>query len=131
MNILENEIVNDPLTRGYDAMTDKQLLDSLNALNRSRNRVTMTGRQVKAAIDVTEYNALSDAKKDLLVGLTKSDDLDLFGTDKDILVDIFGAGSTTGTNLVSERVESISRGVEIGWGIVTIKSIRLHTAVRA
>ncbi len=128
--ILEDEIAGDPLGRGYSAMTDAELLTSLNAADRNRNRTSMTGREVKAQMDVTEYNALSDAKKQQMIELVKRDDLDLFGLDKDILIDIFGNPSTTGTALIIARVESISRGVEIGWGVVAEKDLRMHTLSR-
>lgn len=128
--ILEDEIANDPLARNYAGMTDLELLTSLNANTRSRNRIRMTGRQVKVAVDVVEFRTLSDAKKQQLIELTKSDNLDLFGTDKDILLDIFGSASTTGSNLASARVENIGRGVEIGWGIVKMKDLRMHTLSR-
>lgn len=128
---LENEISGDPLGRGYSGMTDQQLLDSLNTADLPRNRTSMTGREVKESVDVTEFKALSDAKKQQMIELTKRDDLDLFGMDKDILLDIFGAVSTTGTNLVAARVEMISPGVKIGWGVTTMKDLRMHTITRA
>jgi len=108
--ILEDEISGDPLGRGYSGMDDAALLTSLNAADRSRNRTSMTGREIKAAIDVVEYKALSDAQKQQMIELIKRDDLDLFGLDRDILIDIFGGGSTTVSKLVTARVESISRG---------------------
>ena len=111
-------------------MTDAQLLDSLNDANRSRNRTSMTGREVKAEVNVVEYKALSDAKKQLMIELIKRDDLNLFGIDKDILLDIFGSGSTTDGNLANARVEFISVGQEIGWGVVTEKDLRMHTLSR-
>lgn len=136
--ILEDEISGDPLGRGYSGMDDVALLTSLNTADRSRNRTSMTGREVKVSVNVTEYNLLSDAKKQQFIELTASNDLgdldsglDLFGTDRDILIDIFGGGSTTVSNLATARVETISRGVEIGFGEVTIKSLRLHTITRA
>ena len=128
--ILEDEIANDPLVRGYAGMTDVQLLASLNALDRPRNRTSMTGREIKTQVNVAEYNALSDAKKQQMIELLKHDDLNLFGLDKDILIDIFGGASTTGANLAVARVENISRGVEISWGEVTLRSLRHHTLSR-
>jgi len=130
MRLLENEIADDPLVRGYSGMTDEQLLTSLNTANRDSNRTSMTGREVKTHVDVTEYNALSAAKKQQIIELLNRDDLNLFGLDKDILVDIFGRVSTTGSNMSSARVESISRATEIGWGVVTAKDLRLHTLSR-
>jgi hypothetical protein len=130
MRILEDEIAGDPLGRGYSGMTDAQLLDSLNTANRNRDRTEMTGREVKAQVNVTEYNALTDAKKQQMIELLKQEDLNLFGLDKNILADIFGGGSTTGINLATARVESISRGVEIGWGMVKEMDLRMHTLSR-
>ncbi len=129
--ILEDEIVNDPLGRGYSGMDDATLITNLNTKDRTRNRTSMTGREVKEQVDVLEYNALTDAKKQQFIELIKRDDLDLFGLDRDILIDIFGGGSTTVAELVTARVESISRAVEIGVGIVTIKYLRMKTLIRA
>ena len=130
MRMLEDEIANDPLGRGYSAMTDADLLNSLNTADRNRDRKSMTGREVKAAVDVAEYNDLSDAKKQQMIELIKQDDLDLFGLDKDILSDIFGEGSTTADSLIAARTEHISRGMEIGWGVVKEKDFRMHTLSR-
>lgn len=128
---LNDEIINDPLGRGYAAMTDQQLLTSLNAKSRTRNRVSMTGREVKAQVNIAEYNVLSDAKKQQMLELIKRDDLDLFGLDRDILIDIFGGGSTTVSNLATARVEIISRSEEIGWRETTTeKNLRMHTRSR-
>jgi len=127
---LEDELANDPLGRGYSSMTDVEFLTSINTKDRTRNRTNMTGRQVKKQVNVTEYAALSDAKKQQLIELTTSEDLDLFGTDRDILLDIFGGASTTVSNLLTARVESISRGIEVGLGIVTEKDLRMHTLSR-
>lgn len=130
MNKLENEISGDPLGRGYAAMADQQLLDSLNLADLPRNRTSMTGREVKAAFNVDEYNALSATKKQQAIELTNRDDLNLFGMDRDILVDIFGAGSITVANLAAARVKTISPGVEIGWGEVKMRDLRMHTVSR-
>ena len=128
--ILEDEIANDPLGRGYAAMTDQQLLDSLNAKNRSRNRTSMTGREVATEVVNSEYDALPDAKKQQLLELHRSEDLDPFGFAANIIKNVFGVGSTTVTNLVAARVENISRGVEIRWGEVKEKDLRMHTLSR-
>lgn len=110
-------------------MTDTQLLTSLNTADIPRDRTSMTGREVKGAVVKADYIALTDAKKEQLIQLIKRDDLDLFGLDKDILVDIFGAGETADA-LLAARVESISRATEIGWGTVTEKDLRMHTLGR-
>lgn len=127
--ILEDELTADPLTRGYSGMSDARLLTSLNTADRNRNRTSMTGREVKAAVDKDEYAALSDAKKQQMIELIKRDDLDLFGLDKEILIDIFG-NSTTGANLATARVESISRATELGLPVIDARYLRMHTLSR-
>ncbi len=129
MRILEDEIANDPLTRGYVSMTDQQLLDSLNAENIPRDRVSMTGLQVKASINPGEYKLLTPPKKQQMIEWLKRDDLDPFGFDRDVLVDIFGT-STTVASLDAARVETISRGVELRLGVVREKDLRMHTLSR-
>ena len=91
----------------------------------------MTGREVKSHIDATEYSSKSDAQKQQIIELLKRDDLDLHGLDKDILVEIFGSGSTTGANLMVARTEKISIAVKIGWGEATVRDRRRHTVIRA
>jgi len=129
--ILEDEIVGDPLGRGYSGMTDAALLTSLNAVNRTRNRTTMTGREVAGEVVDSEYDALTDAKKEQFLSLTASETLDPFGLGANVVKDVFGGASTTVSNLATARVENISRGQEIGFGEVTIKSLRLHTITRS
>ena len=85
--------------------------------------------EVKAAIDATEFAAKTDAQKQQVIELVKRDDLDLFGLDKDILVDIFGA-SKTGTSMLAARVESISRATELRLPVMTAKYLRMHTLNR-
>lgn len=128
--ILEDEIAGDPLGRGYSGMNDVQLLASLNAKTINRNLDSMTGREVKRQIIAAEYTALSDAEKQRLLEWLRREDLDLFGLDRDILVDVFGSSSVTVRNLDVARTVLVSRGLEIGWGVVTEKDLRMHTLGR-
>ncbi len=124
---LATEISADPLGRGYAAMTDQQVVDDLNTLYRTRDRASMTGDEVFAATDATQYNALTAANKLLWVAFCGRDIIDPFGTANVAFVtDVFGAPSDTLTALATARVESISRAVEIGIGAVTLKDIKLR-----
>lgn len=129
--ILEDEISGDPLIRGYSTMTDAQLLTSLNTADRSRNKTSMTGREVRDHTVDAEYDALTNQKQDKYLALVLVDDLNPFGTAANVMKSIFGRGSTTLVNLEAARVEQISRGVELGLGVVTVKDLRLHTIIRA
>ncbi len=126
MSVLSDEITDDPLARGYAGMTDQELVDSLNALDRQRNRTSMTGREVRAEVDDTEYDALLDAEKGQFLALTATDDIDPFGFAANVVKDIF-PGSTTLANLQAARVETISRAVEIGLGVVSLKMLKLQS----
>lgn len=119
MTVLSNELADDPLARGYSGMTDAQATDSLNdTLDRERNRTSMTGSEVLNAVNNTEYLALSASDKDRVWQLLHLGTLNPFGVEADLLLDIFGGGSTTITALVVARKEIISRGAELGLGVV-------------
>lgn len=115
---LEDELVNDPLGRGYVGMTDQQIADDGHTKYRTRNRTSMSGREVAAEVVASEYNALTSEKKAQFLALIASNDLDPFGLPVDVIKDIYGAGSVTVSNLSAARVETISRWDEIGAGNV-------------
>ena len=110
---LRDELDNDPEGRGYAGMNDQQAADDLNLLRKSKNLATMTGRQAKALVDTDEYTALPDAKKQQWIGLTSSDDLDPWGFDAQVAIDVFGNPSNTLTALQAARTVAISRGHEL------------------
>jgi len=114
IDTIKNEIDIDPLGISYVGMTDLQVLASLTGLTRSRNRTSMSGREVGEEIVDAAYDALTDAKKNQVLTLVASQDLDPFSLGANVIKDIFGAGSTTVTQLIAARVESISRLTEIG-----------------
>ncbi len=132
--ILEDEIAGDPLGRGYSTMTDQQLITSLNTANRSRNRTSMTRREIADTTPNGLYVALSDAEKSQLLtlfgGEASDKGLNPFGFAMTVITDIFGPASAAVTALTTARVETISRGVEIKWGEVKEKDLRMHTLSR-
>jgi hypothetical protein len=112
--ILRTELLTDPLSRGYARMTDTQVADSLNTVNRSIHKATMTGSEILQNINVTEYIALTDAKKTQLWGLLGIGTLDPWGKEADVMIGIFGAGAVTITALGAARVTAVSRAQELG-----------------
>ncbi len=125
---LEIEVTTDPLVRGYngvgsenvgpDPMTDQQVADSLLVKNRTRNRTSMSGREVRSEVVDAEFDALTPEKKAQFLSLTSADDLDPFGFGANVIKDIFTDPSDTLTNLIAARVETISRAEEQGLGAV-------------
>lgn len=118
INIIKVELTTDPLTRGYSTMTDEEASTDLNTVYRTRNRTSMTGREVAAEIVNAEYDALSDAKKNQILSLSSASDIDPYGFAANVIKDVFGAGSLTVTALALARVENISRATELGLGVV-------------
>lgn len=111
---LEDELANDPLGRGYSTMTDEEIYDSGWVKNRNRSRTSMTGREVGAEVVSSEYNSLQSTKKTQFLELIASEDLDPYGLAETVVIDIFGSGSTTVSNLAAARVEVIGRWNELG-----------------
>jgi len=113
MSALKDEITTDPLGRGYFGMTDQQVADDLNTSYRSRNRDLMPATEVLNAIDITEFNLLTDVQEEQFWRLMAIGDLNPFGVEATIMIALFGGGSTTITTLQALRVESITRAVEL------------------
>ncbi|HDY65737.1 MAG TPA: hypothetical protein ENH84_05850 [Phycisphaerae bacterium] len=113
--MVKTEIDADPLGRGYSGMTDEEVADSLNAVDRTRIRSSMTGEEIFKASDVMELGGLAAAKLLLWVTFTRADSIDPSNAINVALVKaVFGAGSGTLTALAAARQEQISRGTEIG-----------------
>ena len=109
---LAAELTDDPLTRGYAAMTDEEAADSLNTVNRTRNRDTMTASAVLNAVVISEWNALTDAQRQQIWDVLHIGEINPFGVEATIFVSVFGGGSATITALQAARLEAISRAVE-------------------
>lgn len=108
-----------PVTGAYDA--DNQLAaDQLNAVNRTRNRASATGKEIKEQIQTVDWDSRSDAQKQTLLALFSRDDLDPFGIDAHIFTEAMaGATGTTVADLNAWRVEDVSRATELGFPFVT------------
>lgn len=127
-NALRNEIVNDPLGRGYSGMTDEQVLTSLTTADRPKNKERMTGEEISEAIVKSEYDALSDAAKDRVIAYVNLRSIDPFGFAQTVFLDIFGGGSQTITNLAAVRVDQVTRASQIGWNSINIGDVKAARA---
>lgn len=116
---LNTELTTDPLGRGYAGMTDEQAAADLNTVYRTRDRAILTGAQIWEQTQPSEYNALTDAQKNQWIGFCGISVHDPFGPSAQFVLDLFGGGSTTVANLQTARVENISRGAELGLGVIT------------
>ncbi len=118
---LKTELDTDPLGRGYAAMSDQEAADDLNTSYRTRNRTSMTGDEIAQAADPAEFNGLDDGSANNTADiqghwliLCARETIDPFATaNVQLVIAIFGAGSTTVSNLNTARVESITRAEEL------------------
>jgi len=128
--ILSNEVLFDPLGRGYAAMSDKQVADSLNTANRAGIEQYINKQEVWDAILLSEFNALSTAGKSDLwnwLQMLPETRISTSGNNVILLVSLFGGGSTTVNNLSALRNILISRATELGLSVIRegwIKEIR-------
>jgi hypothetical protein len=118
---LKDELINDPLVRGYVGMTDAQAAASLLTKNRPRNKVTLSASEIFEAIDTDEYLALSATEKDRVnIVLNLGDSIQIGPASKArafILAAFAGAaGAITRPALAALAVEQISRATELFGG---------------
>jgi hypothetical protein len=113
------ELFNDPLGRGYAGMTAEQAAASLNAVNRPRFRSAIPAAEIFAAVDLTEYKALTAQERDafalvIAMGTVNANDANTRG----ILSAIFPGGGATRPRLIAVAQEQVSRAAELGLGDV-------------
>lgn len=117
---LTAELTGDPLGRGYAGMTNQQCADSLNAKNRNGpERTSVKGSEIYNAIVPAEWSALTNANKELVRDVfSLGDFIDVStGTNtRTVLLNVFGAGTATRTNLANLVKTTISRAEELNMG---------------
>ena len=115
MDTLKNELLTDPLVRGYVAMSDQEAADDLNTVYRPRNRTSMSGDEVFASIESQAvWDGLTNNQRLEFLALCGRDSIDPFGVaNVNFVKSIFGGASGTVSNLAAARVESITRAQEL------------------
>lgn len=127
---LKNEIVNDSLTRGYSGMTDAEVTVSLNDVtDRTTNKSSLTGSEVLNAIDKTEFNSKTADQKQQVWNIVHLGNINPFGIEASLLIDIFSGGSATITALQALRKNNVSRAQELNMGIVKTGYVERARAV--
>jgi hypothetical protein len=109
-----------PETGAYDA-NDALAAGQLNAVNRTRNVVSVEGQQVFEAAPPAEYNALTADQKQVFLAICGMGTILVNGTNtKAALLAMFGDGTATRTNLAALQTESVSRATELGFGVIKV-----------
>lgn len=101
----------------YGSLTDQQVADELNVVNKVQNRTAMAREEIIEAIDATELNALTGDTLTRVFGVL-SDQVNPFGVAQQVFVNAFGGGSSTISLLATLRTETVSRQRQIGLGVV-------------
>ena len=113
-------IAGHPDTLAYNA--DAEIAaGQLNAVNRTLPIATLTASEVFNAFDPTEFTALTNAEEAQIFNLLAFGELNPFGHEATIFIDVFGPDpSTTIQNLNAIRTRPVSRAEEIGLGFVKV-----------
>ena len=106
-----------PGTGAYDADAATAAAQ-INAVNRTRNRTSMTGSEVINAVDATEWGALTDAQRQTVWDVVHLGDVNPFGIEATLITNVFGGGSATITALAASRKEDVSRAQELGLRVI-------------
>lgn len=123
---LRTEITTDPLSRGYSGMTDLEVANDLNTEYRTITRDTVQGYEIFNETDDVEYAALTDAQKSAWDALCAIDQINTAnGVAKAREAEIFGAGTTTRSNLIALKNPAASRAVELGLGFIKAGHVQL------
>jgi hypothetical protein len=111
-------------------MSDVQTAASLNAANRMRLRTSMSGDEVRHQTDASEFAALTDAKKSQWLAFCGGTTVDpTNAVDVAFVQYVFGSGSATVANLTAARQETVSRGAELGLGLLAPGDITRARAI--
>ena len=106
-----------PDTGAYDA-DDAAAAVEINVVNRTTNKLVLTGSEVYNAIVPSAYTGLSATDKSEVWNILHLGELNPFGLEATRFVSIFGAASATITALKALRIDDVSRAVELNLGKV-------------
>lgn len=116
---LHDELIGDPLGRGYAGMSDPQAADSLNTPNRDIAVDSVASEFVVAALEAPEVAALTAAQQRTMWGIIGAGTVRAADPDvKGVFADLFGPATATRANLLALSIQTVSRAEEIGIGFV-------------
>jgi len=107
----------------YSTMTDQQVADELNAVDKSVDRTSMTRQEIYSKIQSSALAGLTAIQISHL-SLALADTIDPFDTNIiKVFTNIFGSGSATLTALAAARTEIKSRAEVLGFGNIENASL--------
>lgn len=129
---LKAELLDDPLSRGYAGMSDEAAAVDLNTAYQTRTKDSLTGDEVFQATDAGEFNSATEHKQQLWMAFCARDTIDPRNTaaaNIALLDHVFGADSTTKTNLLVLRIEDITRAADLWLGTVKVGHVEIARAL--
>lgn len=124
LDLLRTEILDDPLTEGYFAMTVKQIRASLLAENRPREVGSVTGQDIFEAVVPGHYTALSAENKQLFGTIVGMGEIKVSGTNtKAALAAMFSGATATLDALAALQTVQVSRLAELGIPVPALSDI--------
>jgi predicted flap endonuclease-1-like 5' DNA nuclease len=122
--VLNTELTTDPLTRGYAGMTDEEAATDLNTVYRTLPVDTVPGSDIFNNTDDAEYGALTAEQQNRWLNMCGVTDIDVSsGVAKSLEAELFGVGTTTRSNLAALKTRDVSRGEELGFGLVRVGDV--------
>lgn len=124
LEVLNGELISDPLTRGYSGMDDQAAADNLNTEYRTRLRELIATWEIIEATVPAEYTSLSAAEKTRYQTFVAAGNINPAGVNtRAAFAAMFGAGTTTRSNLQALQDEDISRAEELEVGVVSVGDV--------
>lgn len=124
---LRNELLNDPVSMGYEGKNIEEMAAMINLPDEPKHGTadveTVTKEDIQKAVVATEWSALAEAPKERLwQSILALDSIPVSDTNiRNQIQEIWGAGTTTRTNLVALQTRPASRA-EALWGAGTVIS---------
>lgn len=118
--ILHDEIVNDPTGKGYASMSDTEIADALNAETEQVTVASILSQDVIEATVPSEYQALTDAQKQLYDMFISAGSINPAGANtRQAFANMFGPETQTRANLLARVNRPASRSSVLGLPAVT------------
>lgn len=115
----------------YSAMTDQQVADELNSVNKPQNVKSLSKSKLLEVIDPNAFGLLNSGDLARLDILTNSGEVNINNANIKLDIEsIFSSGSASHTAIYNLSSEMVSRSSEIGINIPTVSLVGWITEVR-
>ncbi len=124
LDALRTEIVDDPIPRGYSAMTVEQIRVSLHVEDRPRAVESVTGQDIFEAVVPAHYVALPADDKQLFGTIVGMGEIKVGGTNTKLaLATMFSGATATLDALLALQTVQVSRLTELGIPVPALSDI--------